>query len=160
MQCKTISNSISLIFCVLEIYRISAKFGIGTVVSVNWTLVEAKMFTLKHILASSGVTVTLAMLHVPNLALTHTKRITVRQKQFRLSFRQKSTPRITIRGVETPRCNRCGEHLSPRSKNRTLLLELHCKKKLSIFPSPAGKSLTKLSLDGNNLIISVQGDLG
>jgi hypothetical protein len=27
---------------------------------------------------------------------------------------------------------------------------LHCKKRLSIFPSPSGMSLTKLSLDGNN----------
>jgi hypothetical protein len=29
---------------------------------------------------------------------------------------------------------------------------LHCKKRLSYFPSPAGMSLTKLSLGGNNLI--------
>jgi hypothetical protein len=29
---------------------------------------------------------------------------------------------------------------------------IHCKKKLSFFPSPAGMSLTKLSLAGNNLI--------
>jgi hypothetical protein len=27
---------------------------------------------------------------------------------------------------------------------------LHCKKKLAIFPSPAGMSLTKLSLGGKN----------
>ncbi len=28
---------------------------------------------------------------------------------------------------------------------------LHCKKRLAVFPSPAGVSLTKLSLAGNNL---------
>ncbi len=30
---------------------------------------------------------------------------------------------------------------------------LHCKKRLAIFPSPAGMSLTKISLAGNNQII-------
>jgi len=30
---------------------------------------------------------------------------------------------------------------------------LHCKKSFSIFPSPAGISLTKLSLGGNNDVI-------
>ncbi len=30
---------------------------------------------------------------------------------------------------------------------------LHCKKKLAVFPSPAGISLTKLYLAGINLII-------
>jgi hypothetical protein len=29
---------------------------------------------------------------------------------------------------------------------------LHCKRRLTIFPSPAGMSLAKLSLAGNNLI--------
>ncbi len=29
---------------------------------------------------------------------------------------------------------------------------VHCKKRLAIFPPPAGMSLTKLSLAGNNLI--------
>ncbi len=33
-------------------------------------------------------------------------------------------------------------------------------KKVSIFPFPAGMSLTKLSLDGNNLIIPGQGEFG
>jgi hypothetical protein len=28
--------------------------------------------------------------------------------------------------------------------------KVHCKKRLSIFPSPAGMSLTKLSMGGNN----------
>jgi hypothetical protein len=33
---------------------------------------------------------------------------------------------------------------------------IHCKKRLAIFPSPAGMSLTKLSLAGSNLIIPGQ----
>jgi hypothetical protein len=39
---------------------------------------------------------------------------------------------------------------------------LHCKKRLpvSFFLSPAGMSLTKLSLAGNNLIIPGQGEFG
>ncbi len=37
---------------------------------------------------------------------------------------------------------------------------IHCKKRLAIFPSPAGMSLTKLSLAGNNLIIPAQGGFG
>ncbi len=35
---------------------------------------------------------------------------------------------------------------------------IHCKKMLSIFPSPAGMSCTKLSLAGNNLVIPGQGE--
>jgi hypothetical protein len=31
-----------------------------------------------------------------------------------------------------------------------LSVYLHCKKRVAIFPSPAGMSLTKLSLAGNN----------
>jgi hypothetical protein len=34
---------------------------------------------------------------------------------------------------------------------------VHCKKRLKVFPSPAGMSLTNLSLAGNNLIIPGQG---
>jgi hypothetical protein len=37
---------------------------------------------------------------------------------------------------------------------------IHCKKRFVIFPSKAGMSLIKLSLDGNNLIIPVQGEFG
>jgi hypothetical protein len=37
---------------------------------------------------------------------------------------------------------------------------IHCKNRLGIFPSPAGMSLTKLSLGGNNLIILGQRELG
>jgi hypothetical protein len=36
----------------------------------------------------------------------------------------------------------------------------HCKKNLTNFPTPAGMTLTKLSLAGNNLIIPGQGDIG
>ncbi len=31
---------------------------------------------------------------------------------------------------------------------------VHCEKRFPIFPSPAGMSLTKLSLDGNNLYMT------
>jgi hypothetical protein len=37
---------------------------------------------------------------------------------------------------------------------------VHREKSFSIFPSPAGMSLTKLSLGGNHEIIPVQGDFG
>ncbi len=37
---------------------------------------------------------------------------------------------------------------------------IHCKKRLAVFPSPAGMSLTELSLAGNNLIIPGQGEFG
>jgi hypothetical protein len=33
-------------------------------------------------------------------------------------------------------------------------LLLHCKKELAVFPSPAGMSLIKLFLGGNNLVFS------
>ncbi len=36
----------------------------------------------------------------------------------------------------------------------------HCRKRLSFFPSPAGMSLTKLSLAGNNLIIPGLREIG
>ncbi len=39
-------------------------------------------------------------------------------------------------------------------------LHTHCKKNLAISPSPAGMSLTKLSLAGKNLIIPDQGEFG
>jgi hypothetical protein len=38
--------------------------------------------------------------------------------------------------------------------------EYTVKKRLAIFPSPAGMSQTKLSLAENNLIISGQGEFG
>jgi hypothetical protein len=37
---------------------------------------------------------------------------------------------------------------------------IHCKKGLAVFPSPAGMSLTKLFLGGNNLIFPAQGEFG
>ncbi len=40
----------------------------------------------------------------------------------------------------------------------TRVPQLHCKKSLSFFPSPAWMSLTKLPLAGNNLIIPGQGE--
>jgi hypothetical protein len=42
----------------------------------------------------------------------------------------------------------------------SLLSTYTVKKGFAIFPSPAGMSLIKLSLDGNNLIISAQGEFG
>jgi hypothetical protein len=41
-----------------------------------------------------------------------------------------------------------------------LNVDIYTVKKVSGFPSPAGMSLTKVSLDGNNLIIPDQGDFG
>ncbi len=38
--------------------------------------------------------------------------------------------------------------------------DVHCKKRLAIFSSPAGMSLTKISLAGNNLIIPGQEEFG
>jgi hypothetical protein len=37
---------------------------------------------------------------------------------------------------------------------------VHCKKRSAIFPSPAGMSLTKISLAGNNKISPGQGEFG
>jgi hypothetical protein len=37
---------------------------------------------------------------------------------------------------------------------------VHCKKRLTIFPSPAGTLLTKISLAGNILIVPGQGEFG
>jgi hypothetical protein len=39
-------------------------------------------------------------------------------------------------------------------------VKLHSKKMLAVFPSPAGMSLTKLSLAGNYLDIPVLGEFG
>jgi hypothetical protein len=41
-------------------------------------------------------------------------------------------------------------------EQRLAILTVYCKKRFAIFPSPVGMSLTKLSLDGNNLTIPVQ----
>ncbi len=68
----------------------SAKFGTFTVVSVNGTLVEAKMCTFTidlHTLSSTSVSFTLTSVQVPNLALTHMKRMSVcLEKEALLTF--------------------------------------------------------------------------
>jgi hypothetical protein len=48
-----------------------------------------------------------------------------------------------------------GEYIIRKTSNT-----VHCNKRLAIFPSPAGMSLTKLSLAGNDLIFPDQGELG
>ncbi len=45
-------------------------------------------------------------------------------------------------------------------ESMTLVFNIHSKKRLAIFPSPAGMSLTKLSLAGNNWVIPGQGEFG
>jgi hypothetical protein len=54
------------------------------------------------------------------------------------------THKYHLRTMETSPDPSPPNHLRP---------SLHCKKRLTIFHSPAGMSLTKLSLAGNNLII-------
>jgi hypothetical protein len=55
-----------------------------------------------------------------------------------------------------------GRLSSSKGLNRVLYVVtlVHCKKRLATFPSPAGMSLTKLSLRGNNLIFPTQGEFG
>jgi hypothetical protein len=45
-------------------------------------------------------------------------------------------------------------------RKRQFFTKTHCKKRFAIFPSPAGMSLTKLSLAEKILIIPGQGDFG
>jgi hypothetical protein len=52
------------------------------------------------------------------------------------------------------------EKFTEAVKNTPQVNTLHCKKRFSFFPSPAGMSLTKLSLAGNNLIIPGLGEFG
>jgi hypothetical protein len=47
-----------------------------------------------------------------------------------------------------------------RGGGERIPFSIHCKKRISFFPSPAGMSLTKLSLVGNNLILPGQEDFG
>jgi hypothetical protein len=47
-----------------------------------------------------------------------------------------------------------------RDSVATALPSIHCKKRLSVFSSPGGMPLTKLSLAGNNLIVPGQGEFG
>jgi hypothetical protein len=53
-------------------------------VSVNGTFVEAEIYSLLYlsILSSTSAPLTLMTVQVPNLALTHTKRMTVRLTNF------------------------------------------------------------------------------
>ncbi len=66
---------------VIRFVWVSSKCGTCTVVSVNGTLVEDKMRRFKgewpHFIASISVSFTLITVHVPNVALVETKRITV-----------------------------------------------------------------------------------
>ena len=55
--------------------------------------------------------------------------------------------------------NRCCSREADNCRTRQNVC-LHCKKRLAIFPSSAGMSLSKLSLAGNNLIIPVQRKFG
>ncbi len=43
---------------------------------------------------------------------------------------------------------------------QTTCTSIHCKKRLAVFPSPAGMSLTILSLAGKNQIFPGQGEFG
>ncbi len=66
----------------------SAKFGTCTVVSINGTLFEDKMLRFKGECAHFGFNKYLIYTHdgaVLNLALTHTKRITVYKSKSQLS---------------------------------------------------------------------------
>ncbi len=47
------------------------------------------------------------------------------------------------------------DYTTHKQKHRT---PIHCKKELAVFPSPAGMSLMKLFLGGNNLIFPAQGE--
>ncbi len=74
------SQWIQLCTCiVIRFVWFSAKFGTGIVVSINGTLFEDKMRRFMGECAhfSFNKCLTLTTVQVPNLALTHTKRITV-----------------------------------------------------------------------------------
>jgi hypothetical protein len=54
---------------------------------------------------------------------------------------------------------RIGVKVHKLAKSSLQILNFHhCKKRLSNFPSPAGMSITKLSLARNNLVIPGQGE--
>jgi hypothetical protein len=52
------------------------------------------------------------------------------------------------------------ERIKGGRKRRIRKWRVHCKKWFAIFPSPAGMSLTKLSLVGNYKIIPGRGEFG
>ncbi len=65
---------------IIRFFSIIAQFGIGTVVGVNGTLVDAKMYLGNlniHILASISVPFRPTTVPMPHLALIEMKRITV-----------------------------------------------------------------------------------
>jgi hypothetical protein len=82
-------------------------------------------------------------------------------------FKLLRSPRIDSKEPIPPDCVACGGPVrqpysgilrldfassSSFSIRRCFLFVHHCKKRLAVFPSPAGMSFIKLSLDGNNLV--------
>ncbi len=47
-----------------------------------------------------------------------------------------------------------------KGKMGTIVRKMHCKKGLAVFTSPAGMSLIKLFLGGNNLVFPAQREFG
>ncbi len=80
------------------------------------------------------------MINLPNLSNVSTV----------VSIFSESAPKQTATGVHF-QLYFPGQELGHTSVS--ISCNIHCKKKLAIFPSPAGMSLTKLSLARNNLII-------
>ncbi len=77
---RCFSQWIQLCTCtVIRFVWFSAKFGTGIIVSINGTLFEDKMRRFMGECAhfSFNKCLTLTMVQVPNLALTHTKRLTM-----------------------------------------------------------------------------------
>jgi hypothetical protein len=59
-----------------------------------------------------------------------------------------------------PRDGSCGDEIADVNEEMAFVMRrqyVHCKKELAIFPSPAGMSLTKLSLGGKKLNYSRPG---
>ncbi len=54
----------------------------------------------------------------------------------------------------------CGSRSGFAISISTSSFVLHCKKRLAVFPSPAGMSLAKLYLEVKNLVIPGQGEFG
>jgi hypothetical protein len=66
---------------------------------------------------------------------------------------------LEVQGVVSVQVQLVKEVVQLLSCKKVRSRSLHCKKRLSFFPSPAGMSLTKLSQAGNNLIILVSDNL-
>jgi hypothetical protein len=54
----------------------------------------------------------------------------------------------------------CGKSSTEKKRIEILFYILHCKKRLAVFPSSVGTSLTNLSLDRNNKIIPGHEEVG